>query len=294
MHTFLCCSLSSVVCSWPYPTTSAAKAVIPLSSGRDFLHTRRCCSFMCIFHCLFHFDRLTLGHLSNLSYSLSWRTEHQKSPLWRSRTPCQRSCTTLWYKYCLLHAKCVFSSIFLCYNFSDYGFYLLLVPLQREILHSDLVMCPLVAVITFAISASTVFIALQVSWSWILFLQHISLRSSVRGKKYFFSSWFFFFPPPFLYSPLLASSCISWPELSASLHIISSLSSESSYHGSAWLTLCSAPESIASLKSEVSVWLLSNLFLTDTKYCKQHFRTEHPKKKLQKVHAVPNLHFIPR
>lgn len=34
---------------------------------------------------------------------------------------------------------------------------------QREILHSDLVMCPLVAVITFAISASTVFIALQVS-----------------------------------------------------------------------------------------------------------------------------------
>lgn len=37
--------------------------------------------------------------------------------------------------------------------------------LQKEILHSDLVMCPLMAVITFAISASTVFIALQVSWS---------------------------------------------------------------------------------------------------------------------------------
>lgn len=69
-----------------------------------------------------------------------------------------------------------------------------------------------------------------------------------------------------LYSPLLASSCISWLELWASLHIISSLSSESSYHGSAWLTLCSAPESIASLRSEVSVWLLSNLFLTDMKY----------------------------
>jgi len=38
------------------------------------------------------------------------------------------------------------------------------VSLQSEILHSDLVMCPLMAVITFAISASTVFIALQVSW----------------------------------------------------------------------------------------------------------------------------------
>ncbi|GCC41912.1 hypothetical protein chiPu_0025617, partial [Chiloscyllium punctatum] len=31
----------------------------------------------------------------------------------------------------------------------------------REILHSDLVMCPVIAIITFAISASTVFIALQ-------------------------------------------------------------------------------------------------------------------------------------
>lgn len=39
----------------------------------------------------------------------------------------------------------------------------LAVSLQKEILHSDLVMCPLMAVITFAISASTVFIALQVS-----------------------------------------------------------------------------------------------------------------------------------
>lgn len=105
MHTFLCCSLCSVVCCWPYPTTSAAKAVIPLSSGRHF-HTWQCCSFMCIFHCLFLFDHLILGHLSNLSYSLSWRTEHQKSPLWRSRTLCQRSCTTLWYKSllsCLLN-----------------------------------------------------------------------------------------------------------------------------------------------------------------------------------------------
>lgn len=161
-HTFLCCSLCSAVCSWPYPTTSAAKAVIPLSSGRDFLHTRQCCWFLCIFHCLFLFDHLPLGHLSNRSYSLSWRTEHRKSPLWRSRTLCQRSCTTLWYKSRLSY-QCVFSSVFLCYSISDYGFYLLLVPLQKEILHSDLVMCPLVAVITFAISASTVFIALQVS-----------------------------------------------------------------------------------------------------------------------------------
>lgn len=35
-------------------------------------------------------------------------------------------------------------------------------PPQREILHSDLVMCMVIAVLTFAISASTVFIALKV------------------------------------------------------------------------------------------------------------------------------------
>lgn len=52
---------------------------------------------------------------------------------------------------------------FLLYSVGNYDFYLFLVPLQKEILHSDLVMCPLMAVITFAISASTVFIALQVS-----------------------------------------------------------------------------------------------------------------------------------
>lgn len=33
---------------------------------------------------------------------------------------------------------------------------------QREVLHSDLVMCVVIAVLTFAISASTVFIALKV------------------------------------------------------------------------------------------------------------------------------------
>uniref|UniRef100_A0A8C7ZFU8 Pecanex-like protein n=1 Tax=Oryzias sinensis TaxID=183150 RepID=A0A8C7ZFU8_9TELE len=38
-----------------------------------------------------------------------------------------------------------------------------------EILHSDLVMCPLMAVITFAISASTVFIALQPALSFVLY-----------------------------------------------------------------------------------------------------------------------------
>lgn len=52
---------------------------------------------------------------------------------------------------------------FLLYSVGNCDFYLFLVPLQKEILHSDLVMCPLMAVITFAISASTVFIALQVS-----------------------------------------------------------------------------------------------------------------------------------
>lgn len=38
-----------------------------------------------------------------------------------------------------------------------------LLALQREVLHSDLVMCAVIAVLTFAISASTVFIALKVS-----------------------------------------------------------------------------------------------------------------------------------
>lgn len=50
---------------------------------------------------------------------------------------------------------------------------LCLLALQREVLHSDLVMCMVIAVLTFAISASTVFIALKVcvvkvtpSWFW--------------------------------------------------------------------------------------------------------------------------------
>uniref|UniRef100_A0A3P8Z820 Pecanex-like protein n=1 Tax=Esox lucius TaxID=8010 RepID=A0A3P8Z820_ESOLU len=42
--------------------------------------------------------------------------------------------------------------------------------IYKEIFHSDLVMCPLMAVITFAISASTVFIALQVTLSYILYM----------------------------------------------------------------------------------------------------------------------------
>lgn len=39
---------------------------------------------------------------------------------------------------------------------------LFILALQREVLHSDLVMCVVIAVLTFAISASTVFIALKV------------------------------------------------------------------------------------------------------------------------------------
>lgn len=41
-----------------------------------------------------------------------------------------------------------------------------LLALQREVLHSDLVMCVVIAVLTFAISASTVFIALKVRVAW--------------------------------------------------------------------------------------------------------------------------------
>ncbi|XP_026878820.2 pecanex-like protein 1 [Electrophorus electricus] len=40
----------------------------------------------------------------------------------------------------------------------------------KEILHSDLVVCPLMAIITFAISASTVFIALQPALSFVLYI----------------------------------------------------------------------------------------------------------------------------
>uniref|UniRef100_A0A8C9WFD5 Pecanex-like protein n=1 Tax=Scleropages formosus TaxID=113540 RepID=A0A8C9WFD5_SCLFO len=40
----------------------------------------------------------------------------------------------------------------------------------KETLHSDLVMCPLMAIITFAISASTVFIALQPALSFVLYV----------------------------------------------------------------------------------------------------------------------------
>uniref|UniRef100_A0A4W5K2E0 Pecanex-like protein n=1 Tax=Hucho hucho TaxID=62062 RepID=A0A4W5K2E0_9TELE len=40
----------------------------------------------------------------------------------------------------------------------------------KEIFHSDLVMCPLMAVITFAVSASTVFIALQPALSYVLYM----------------------------------------------------------------------------------------------------------------------------
>ncbi|XP_068600094.1 pecanex-like protein 3 [Brachionichthys hirsutus] len=40
----------------------------------------------------------------------------------------------------------------------------------KEILHSDLVMCPLMAVITFAISVSTVFIALRPALSFVLYI----------------------------------------------------------------------------------------------------------------------------
>lgn len=43
-----------------------------------------------------------------------------------------------------------------------FSFCLIFAILQREILHSDLVMCLVIAVLTFAISASTVFIALEV------------------------------------------------------------------------------------------------------------------------------------
>ena len=64
-----------------------------------------------------------------------------------------------------------------------------------------------------------------------------------------------------IHSLLLALSCTSWLELSASLHTISCLSSANSCHGSAWLTPCSAQESTVSLRSEVSVCEGSFIFV---------------------------------
>lgn len=117
---------------------------------------------------------LTSGRLSSLNYSRSWRTEHQKSPPWRSRTLFQRSCLTLWYNSRLIYLNLCFLLPFLSFGVCNSDCDLLLGPMQKEILHSDLVMCPLMAVITFAISASTVFIALQVGRGWILFWLRIS------------------------------------------------------------------------------------------------------------------------
>lgn len=106
------------------------------------------------------------------------------------------------------------------------------------------------AVITFAISASTVFIALQVSWSSIydILFHFFGAESYALLIKTFLLLLL-------IHSLLLASSYTSWLELLASLHTISCLSSANSCRGSAWLTLCSAPKSIVSLRSEVGVWL---------------------------------------
>lgn len=52
--------------------------------------------------------------------------------------------------------------------------------LQREVLHSDLVMCVVIAVLTFAISASTVFIALKVCGAQASPLAHSGLCQSLK------------------------------------------------------------------------------------------------------------------
>ena len=52
--------------------------------------------------------------------------------------------------------------------------------LQREVLHSDLVMCVVIAVLTFAISASTVFIALKVCGAQASPLAHSGLCQSLN------------------------------------------------------------------------------------------------------------------
>ncbi|MGH0151046.1 UNVERIFIED_CONTAM: hypothetical protein FKN15_053419 [Acipenser sinensis] len=146
--TCLCCSLCSVGCSSRSPTTSAAKAATPPCCGQynrapwDDLHVPVLFSVFC-------------GLLLALSYHLS-RQSSDPTVLWsliRSkffpeleiRSP---EDPTVEIKDPL--PEKLLNSV-------------------REILHSDLVMCTVIAVITFAISASTVFIALQPWLSLVLY-----------------------------------------------------------------------------------------------------------------------------
>lgn len=142
------------------------------------------------------------------------------------------------------------------------------------------------AVITFAISASTVFIALQVSWSSFydpIHAVHFQDFSGDLTCLQLFHATPCFFSIHSLHS---ASSYTSWPESWASLRIISCLSFVSSCHGSAWLTPCSAPESTASLRSEVSVWEKSLCWGNQ-----QHEYTVHLKKTLNCTYFSTNWHF---
>lgn len=217
---------------------------------------------VCFFSPFFCSTTLTSGHLSSLNYSPSWRTEHQKSPLWRSRTLFQRSCITLWYNSRLSYLLNLY----------------FLLPLYC----SGFVIMTLIFFWAHCRKKSSIQTWSCVpSWLWLLSpsvpAQYSSPSRSVEAGScscytflrllggvqweegtcfIFMMISFFSFSFLSLHSPLLASSCISWPELSASLPIISSLSSESSSRGSAWLTLCCAPESTASLRSEVSVILI--------------------------------------
>lgn len=134
------------------------------------------------------------------------------------------------------------------------------------------------AIITFAISASTVFIALQVSrpsrmWIWLLIVsllkivlvQRLNIISSLLKSSSLLQicslgGFYFIFVncclgfnviSALLFSLLSVLSCTSWLGWWGSSHTTSCLSSANSCPGSAWPTLCCAPENTASSRSEV-------------------------------------------
>lgn len=168
------CSLCFVASSWPYPTTSVAKAVIPPSYGQSIFcidlalgsvkikltYTQKCSmTFQPATVNLRYSTRIRSLVRSKLFLELENRTPEEPPVEIKDPLPekLHNSVVTI---AALSPARPQFHFLFCFQSFLS----LILPPfsLQKEILHSDLVMCPLMAVITFAISASTVFIALQV------------------------------------------------------------------------------------------------------------------------------------
>ena len=86
--------------------------------------------------------------------------------------------------------------------------------LQREVLHSDLVMCVVIAVLTFAISASTVFIALKVRVAWATPVPWVFAgAASTRGPWAAMASCLSLPLPSLCPGPLGSLACSPWLSL---------------------------------------------------------------------------------